>query len=177
MPLGVEPSQIEMVAFPSRLDNFIKCQLSIKGAGHYMDDYYVIIPPDGDPKEILEKILSVVSDIGLNVNRSKTRIVPLTKRFKFCKARYQIAETGKIIVRCNRASIKADRRKIKAFYKWVRDGEMTFLSLWQSVNGMLAYLEGFNNHNTVLRLRRMFYSLFGFSCEQYENFAAREAAA
>ena len=40
MPLGVEPSQAEMIAFPSPLDNYIKCQLSIKCAGHYMDDYY-----------------------------------------------------------------------------------------------------------------------------------------
>lgn len=39
LPLGVEPSQAEMIAFPSALHNFIKCQLSIKCAGHYMDDY------------------------------------------------------------------------------------------------------------------------------------------
>ena len=39
MPLGVEPSQQEMVALPSSLDNWLKCQKSIHGAGHYMDDY------------------------------------------------------------------------------------------------------------------------------------------
>ena len=43
LPLGVEPSQAEMIAFPSALDNFIKCQLSIKCAGHYMDDYLSLI--------------------------------------------------------------------------------------------------------------------------------------
>lgn len=32
MPLGVEPSQQEMVALPSSLDNRIKAQLSIHGA-------------------------------------------------------------------------------------------------------------------------------------------------
>jgi len=46
LPLGVEPSQAEMIAFPSALDNYIKCQLSLKGAGHYMDDYYIIVPPN-----------------------------------------------------------------------------------------------------------------------------------
>lgn len=44
MPLGVEPSQQEMVALPSAVDNWIKCQLGIKAAGHYMDDYYIILP-------------------------------------------------------------------------------------------------------------------------------------
>ena len=44
MPLGVEPSQQEMVALPSSLDNRIKAKLSIHGAAHYMDDYYTILP-------------------------------------------------------------------------------------------------------------------------------------
>lgn len=51
LPLGVEPSQAEMIAFPSPLDNYIKCQLSLKCAGHYMDDYYIIVPPDKNPVE------------------------------------------------------------------------------------------------------------------------------
>lgn len=42
MPLGVEPSQQEMVSLPSAIDNYIKCQLGLHCAGHYMDDYYVI---------------------------------------------------------------------------------------------------------------------------------------
>lgn len=42
MPLGVEPSQQEMVSLPSAIDNFIKCQLGIHCAGHYMDDYYIL---------------------------------------------------------------------------------------------------------------------------------------
>ena len=43
MYLGVEPSQQEMVALPSYLDNWMKCQLSLHGMGHYMDDYNAIL--------------------------------------------------------------------------------------------------------------------------------------
>lgn len=43
MPLGVEPSQQEMVALPSFLDNWMKCQLSIHGMSHYMDDYDAVL--------------------------------------------------------------------------------------------------------------------------------------
>lgn len=39
---------------------------------------------------------------------------------------------------------------------------MTYEDLWTSTNGMLAYFESFNDHKRVLRLRRLFYSLFGF---------------
>lgn len=66
MPLGVEPSQAEMIAFPSPLDNYIKCQLSIKCAGHYMDDYYIIVPPNQDPKEIMRLIVQKSVRIRFN---------------------------------------------------------------------------------------------------------------
>lgn len=68
LPLGVEPSQAEMIAFPSDLDNFIKCQLSIKCAGHYMDDYYIIVPPDRDPKEIMRLVISKAESSQLTVS-------------------------------------------------------------------------------------------------------------
>ena len=44
MPLGVEPSQQEMVALPSKIDQWIKCQAHVHCAGHYMDDYYAFSP-------------------------------------------------------------------------------------------------------------------------------------
>ena len=47
---------------------------------------------------------------------------------------------------------------------------MTYEDLWTSVNGMLAYFEGYNDHGRVLRLRRLFYAIYGFSPEKIENF-------
>lgn len=170
LPLGVEPSQAEMIAFPSALDNYIKCQLSIKCAGHYMDDYYIIVPPDRDPKEIMRLIVAKAETLKLAVSTSKSRIVPLTKPFRYCKAKYTLTETGKVIVNGNRNGVKRARRKIKAFYSKVQSGEMTYEDLWTSVNGMLAYFEGYNDHGRVLRLRRLFYAIYGFSPEKIENF-------
>lgn len=170
LPLGVEPSQAEMIAFPSALDNYIKCQLSIKCAGHYMDDYYIIVPPDRDPKEVMRLIVAKAEELKLTVSASKSRIVPLTKPFRYCKAKYTLTETGKVIVNGNRGGVKRARRKLKAFYPKVQSGEMTYEDLWTSVNGMLAYFEGYNDHGRVLRLRRLFYAIYGFSPEKIENF-------
>ena len=33
-----------MVALPSAVDNWLKCQVGVHCAGHYMDDYYIIMP-------------------------------------------------------------------------------------------------------------------------------------
>lgn len=173
MPLGVEASQAEMIALPSPLDNHIKCQLSIKGFGHYMDDYYIIVPPDREPKKILEVFVDKATALGLHISHHKTQIVPLTRRFRYCKARFYLTETGRVIMNCNRDAMKRDRRKIKAFGVKVANKEMSYEDLWTSTNGMLAYLENYNDHTKVLKLRRLFYSIFGFSAEHIENFRQR----
>ncbi len=173
LPLGVEPSQAEMIAFPSALDNYIKCQLGIKCAGHYMDDYYIIVPPELDPKEVMRLVVEKAESMKLTISKSKSRIVPLTKPFRYCKAKYRLTETGKVVVNGNRDGIKRARRKIKAFHKKIAEGEMSYEDLWTSVNGILAYFDGYNDHNRVLRLRRLFYAIFGFSPEKIENFRMR----
>lgn len=173
LPLGVEPSQAEMIAFPSDLDNYIKCQLSIKCAGHYMDDYYIIVPPGRDPKEIMRLVVAKAESLRLTISPSKSRIVPLTKPFRYCKAKYQLTETGRVVVNGNRDSMKRARRKIKAFYHKIQTGEMTYEDLWTSVHGILAYFENYDDHNRILKLRRLFYAVFGFSAEHIEEFRKR----
>jgi len=173
LPLGVEPSQAEMIALPSGLDNYIKCQLSMEGAGHYMDDYYVLVPPDQNPKLIMTLIHIKARKMGLTMSMSKSRIVPLTKPFRYCKAKYFLTETGKVIVSGNRGSIKRARRKIRAFLPKFLSGQMSADDLWCSINGSLAYFVHYNNHKRVLRLRRLFYALYGFSPEKIENFRMR----
>ncbi|MBR1647936.1 MAG: hypothetical protein IJ685_14430, partial [Selenomonadaceae bacterium] len=44
MPLGVEPSQAEMIAYPSEMDNYLSAQCKLTG-GHYMDDFYNLLSP------------------------------------------------------------------------------------------------------------------------------------
>lgn len=166
VPLGVETSQIEMIAYPSALDNAVKSQLSAKRAGHYMDDYIVIVPPETDPVEILNFIRAKAKELKLTISEAKTRIIPFGKPFRYCKAKYIITERGKIYFTCNRDSVKRDRKKLKAFKKMLDDGKMSYENLWTATNSSLSYLARFNNHKQLLKLRRLFYSLFGFSPEK-----------
>ena len=174
LPLGVEPSQVEMIALPCPLDNFVKCQLSIKGFGHYMDDYYLIVPPDKNAKTILNLFIKKASSLGLTVNLNKTRIVKLTKPFKFCKAKFFLTETGRVVVNGSRDSMKRARKKIKSFKSKIEDKTMSYEDLWTAMNSMDAYFKNYNDHNRILKLRRLFYSLYGFSSENIENFRKRE---
>lgn len=174
LPLGVEPSQAEMIAYPSAMDQYLTCQIGLKQYGHYMDDFYAIVPPGSDYRKIMTVMEEQASKCGIRLNRSKTRYIPLHKSFRFCKAKYTLTESGKIVVRACRGTKTRDRRKLLVFSEKLKRGEIGWPDLWASINGMMAYLERYHEHNTVLELRRLFYRLFGFSCENYESFMARE---
>lgn len=74
----------------------------------------------------------------------------------------------------NRDGVKRARRKIKAFRTKIQNGEMSYDDLWTSVNGMLAYFESYDDHNRVLRLRRLFYSVFGFRRNELKTLEKEE---
>ena len=170
LPLGVEVSQMEMVALPSPLDNFMKCQLRLKGFGHYMDDYHTLVPPDRDPHEILEKKIEFAAKLGLTVNREKTVICSLKKPFKFCKAKIRLTETGRVIISRNRQSLARSRRKFKRFKELYDEGKMTLWDVYQATQCSFGYFGQYHDHGRVLKLRRLIFALFGFSAEDRENF-------
>lgn len=170
MAIGIEPSQLEMVALPSDMDNHVKAQRGAKGYGHYMDDFQRNVTPDKDVREELRDLREQAEKNGITLNPSKTVVIPFGKNFTYCKARYHITETGHVVVRANKKAMQRDRRKLRAFKRFVSEGKMTLDDLWTSTNGMIAYLKQFDEHNNVLRLYRMFYTLFGFSCESYKKF-------
>lgn len=139
-----------------------------------MDDYYIIVPPKQEAKQIMKLIIDKAEEIGLTINRNKSRIIPLCKPYKYCKATYRLTETGRVIINGNRDSVKRARRKIKSFKNKISNNEMSYEELWTTINGMFAYFQNYNDHGRVLRLCRLFYSIYGFSPENLENFRKME---
>ena len=168
MPLGVEPSQQEMVALPSAVDNWLKCQKGIHCAGHYMDDYYIILPDIEQLKELARELVRRFEAIGIRVNKRKCKVIPLTKPFRFCKARFTLTETGKIKVNGSRDGIKRARRKLKLFYREFKAGKRDFKDIEQYMECQSAYYRNFNDHGRLLRLRRLYYAIFfgGAKCSE-----------
>ena len=115
--MGVEPSQQEMVALPSKIDQWIKCQARVHCAGHYMDDYYAFFPTVDEAKLMGHEIVRRFEAAGIRVNKRKCKVIPLTKPFRFCKARFTLTETGKIKVNGSRDGVKRARRKLKLFHR------------------------------------------------------------
>lgn len=160
MPLGVEPSQQEMVALPSAVDNWIKCQKSIRNAGHYMDDYLAILPTIDEAKQLAREMVQHFEAMGIRVNKRKCKVIPLTKPFRWCKAKFTLTETGKIRVNGSRDGVKRARRKLKLFYREFKAGKREFFDIQQYMECQTAYYRNFNDHGRLLRLRRLYHAIF-----------------
>lgn len=161
MPLGVEPSQMEMVSLPSAVDNWIACQLRAEGPAHYMDDYHMIAETKEQAEAFRDAATERMEAMGLTVSRSKTRIVPLSKPFRFCKVKFYLTPTGRVITHGNRDGMKRARRKLRAFKAKVDAGEMTVQQVRAWLTSQIAYFENYNDHGRVLRLNRLFYAIYG----------------
>ena len=161
MPLGVEPSQQEMVALPSPIDNWMKCQAGIHGAGHYMDDYLLIFPTIEEAKKMGHIMVRLFERQGIPVNKRKCKVIPLTKPFRFCKARFTLTETGAIKVNGSRDGMKRSRRKLKMFHKEMQEGKRTLEGVQELMQSQSAYYKNYDDHGRLLRLNRLYYALFG----------------
>lgn len=161
MPLGVEPSQQEMVALPSSIDNWIKCQAGVHVAGHYMDDYYIALPDIEELKKLAREIVRRFEALGIRVNKRKCKIVPLTKPFRFCKVRFTLTESGAVKRNGCRDGMKRSRRKLKFFQREVAAGRRTLAEAAEYMQSQRAYYRSFDDHGRLLRLERLAYAIFG----------------
>lgn len=91
---------------------------------------------------------------------AKTCIIPFGKPFRYCKARYILTPAGGVRVTCNKDSVPRDRRKLKAFCRLLAEDKMKMSDVLCVVNAAFAYLDRFDNHRSVLKLKRLFYALF-----------------
>ena len=116
MPLGMEPSQQEMIALPSAVDNWLKCQRRYKMAGHYMDDYYVGSHDVGELRALKDELVERFGRLGITVNENKVQIVPMGKPFRFCKVQFCLTAAGGVKRHAFRDSAKRGRRKIRLLW-------------------------------------------------------------
>lgn len=97
---------------------------------------------------------------GIRVNKRKCKVIPLTKPFRFCKARFTLTETGKIKVNGSRDGVKRARRKLKLFHREFKEGKRSFFDIEQYMECQSAYYRNFNDHGRLLRLRRLYHAIF-----------------
>ena len=111
-------------------------------------------------------IVKKFESFGIRVNKKKCKIIPLTKPFRFCKARFTLTETGAIKINGSRDGVKRARRKLKMFHREYLAGRKTLFEIDQYMECQTAYYRHFDDHGRLLRLRRLHYAMFNRYREQ-----------
>ncbi len=159
--LGSEICQICAVAYPDRIDHFIKENERCRWYARYNDDSYVIHPSKEYLSELLNTIRAKYEEIGIRLNERKTRIVKLSKGFTFLKTKFILTKTGKVIKRLCRRSVVTMRRKLKSFSKFVEEGLMSTSQVYDSFQSWVGYAKHKNSNTTVRNMMKLYKNLFG----------------
>lgn len=159
--LGSEISQIIALDFANPIDHYIKEVRRKKGAARYMDDGYVISNSLEELRDIDRCLHLLAQDMGLTLNDKKCVITPFRHHsFTFLKMRVQLTDSGKVVMKLSRKSIRAMRRKLDIFRLWVSEGRLGFEDAAQSYQSWRAHAKRCNSYNTLRAMDDRFAALF-----------------
>lgn len=166
--LGSQISQIAALFYPRMLDSAIKHYCNISGYGRYMDDGILIYQNKEQLNIALKEILRITKELEINMNSKKTVFSKFGNSIVFLKAKYNVTNTGKVIIRPVRKGVHKNRRKLKKLKNLVDDGHLPFqvaLNFYKSIIGRLRW---FNAHNTALSFKQLFYKFFKEDILEYD---------
>lgn len=149
--IGSQVSQILAVSYPNHMDHYLREVLRIGLCERYMDDSVIFARNKETLKNALEHIRRIAKELGIILNTRKTFILPL-KRFTFLKVRFQMTETGKLILKPGRRAFRIMRRKLKAFAKMLERQE---IGMEQVRNAWCSFAGYHGHYNSYTRLKRL----------------------
>lgn len=170
--LGSETCQVNAVRYADRVDHLAKDKLGIKLYCRYMDDTGIIHRSVEYLKEVLAVLEKAYADIGITLNRKKTKICDLKHGFTYLKNKFYLTETGKVIIKPCRATVTRERRRLHRQARLVERGLLDYddvASSYYSWRGS-AYGAGLrkrtyngikkNAYRTIRNMDILFYELF-----------------
>lgn len=148
--------------FRTGLTTFFKEVLRIKAYGRYMDDGYAIHEDIDYLYLCLECADLICQEIGLELNRKKTVVVPLEDFYRWLKTKFILTPTGKVVLKMNKESTKIIRRKLRSFKGKYENGDMTLKDIRSSLDSYHGHMKRGNSYKVCQSTDHYFKSLFGF---------------
>ena len=127
--IGDQLSQNIGIWYPHEIDNYVKIVRSQKYYGRYMDDWYLISDNKEELLDIYDDIKQIANKLGIHVNKKKTHITKLEKRYMYLQVKYTLTQTGKVIKRINPKRVTAMRRRLKKLKKKVESSEVDYINV------------------------------------------------
>lgn len=158
--IGAQPSQNIGIAYPIRIDNYIKIVKSCKYYGRYTDDSYIIHESKEFLNEVLKGVLKIADKLELVINPKKTYIAKLSQTFKFLQLKYSLTETGRIVRRISSKSITRQRRKLKAYKRLLDNNRLTYKEIEDIFKGWMASNYKNMSMQQISNMSQLYYDLF-----------------
>ena len=130
----------------------------------YADDMVIILRPEDDATEILEKISEFLRKRGMNVSQKKTKITAATDGFDFLGWHFKVQKNGKF--RCNPSvdNFKAFRKKVKHIVNNSNYGATT------KAEKLASVVRGWRNYHKFCKIDGSKLSLWFISHRAYTVF-------
>lgn len=151
IPVGSYTSQWFANIVLHELDMLVKHELKVRRYVRYMDDWVLILENKEDAQRALEIITKFVNkELGLKLN-PKTQIFPSKNGINFCG--YKIWPTH---MKIRDDSKKRMKRKLKAYQRKYKNGEMTLEQITRSINSWLGYANHADSYRLIERMFQNF---------------------
>lgn len=160
LPLGNQLSQLAALIMLNRMDHHIKENLHIKWYGRYNDDFYLIDKDKEKLKQCRQWIKEYVESYGMELNEKKTKIVKTTQGIDYLGFRFYQTQTGKVVQKLARKSVKHMKRKLKKMKKLYIKGDITKEAILQAYNGWKAHAQRGDTYYLIRNMDKRVEDLF-----------------
>lgn len=158
--LGNEISQVGALLIASPIDHYIKDKCGVEFYIRYMDDGIIIHHDKDFLKRLLNDIINISEELGLEINQKKTKIVKISHEFVFLKKKVHMTETGKIYMRILPRSINVMRRKLKKLYKKMINNELYYEDIETAYQAWRSYALRYDSYGSVKSMDKLYHDIF-----------------
>lgn len=159
LPLGYQTSQLLALMFLDEFDHWVKEFLQIRYYGRYMDDFYLIHEDKEYLKYCRKEIEAYLRGLKLELNE-KTNIFPLRNGIDFLGYHSYLTESGKVIRKLRRSSIKRMKNRIRKWDAEYKTGKVTKEEIMRSFASWDAHASHGNTHTLRQEMRERVENIF-----------------
>ena len=157
---GSQLVQIAGISVLDKFDHYVKEQLHAKFYIRYMDDFLIISDSQEYLSDCVEKAEEFLAALKFELHREKTRIYPLSDGIPFLGFRFQLTETGKVLMLIDPKNVKRERRKLRRLVSKSKDGYLPREKVDESYAAWRNHASKGNTHNLLARMDAYYMNLW-----------------
>lgn len=140
LPMGNQTSQWFAIYYLDEVDRLVKEELKCRYYVRYMDDFVIVHHDLNELRKIKSRIEKTVAGLELRLN-SKTQIFPIKNGVDFLGFHFYLTETGKVVRKIRRKSIRNLRRYLKHSVAEYANWRLSLKDLHQVLQSYIQHMK------------------------------------